>query len=200
MFASFIAQLAARSEPAVRWSGPSGDLELTGAVFANWIYKSTALWEDYGASGLAVITDGHLHWRAAAGMLAAAGLGLPVSVLEADSPAPDGAHMALVPAGMEQASAAFDADEVFVYATEPLALTTDVPEDFLDFITEVRTLPDVLPLAYTQQLRLDVKGRTLSVPIPEEPGSDAVLPAFPTDEVELTNALRALLGGILTLG
>ena len=137
---------------------------------------------------------------AAAGMLAAAGLGLPVSVLEADSPAPDGAHMALVPAGMEQASAAFDADEVFVYATEPLALATDVPEDFLDFITEVRSLPDVLPLAYTQQLRLDVKGRTLSVPIPEEPGPDAVLPAFPTDEAELTSALRALLGGILTLG
>ena len=200
MFASFIAQLAARSEPAVRWSGPSGDLELTGAVFANWIYKSTALWEDYGASGLAVITDGHLHWRAAAGMLAAAGLGLPVSMLEADSPAPDGAHMALVPAGMVQASAAFDADEVFVYATEPLALTTDVPEDFLDFITEVRSLPDVLPLAYTQQLRLDVKGRTVSSPIPKEPGPDAVLSAFPNDEAELTSALRALLGGILTLG
>lgn len=200
MFASFIAQLAARSEPAVRWSGPTGDLELTGAVFANWIYKSTALWEDYGASGLAVITDGHLHWRAAAGLLAAAGLGLPVSVLEADSPAPDGAHMALVPAGLEQASAAFDADEVFVYATEPLALTTDAPEDFLDYITEVRSLPDVLPLAYTQQLRLDVKGRALSVPIPAEPGPDAVLAAFPADEAELTSALRALLGGILTLG
>lgn len=200
MFASFITQLAARSEPAVRWSGPTGDLELTGAVFANWIYKSTALWEDCGAAGLAVITDGHLHWRAASGMLAAAGLGLPVSVLEADSPTPDDAHMALVPAGLEQADAAFDADEVFVYATEPLALTTEVPADFLDFITEVRSRPDVVPLAGTQQLRLDVKGRTLSSPFPEQPGPDAVLSAFPDDEAELTSALRALLGGILTLG
>lgn len=200
MFASFIAQLAARSEPAVRWSGPSGDLELTGAVFANWIYKSTALWEDYGAEGLVVVTDDGLHWRAAAGLLAAAGMGLPVTVLEGDSAAPENAHVALVPAGLENAEAAFDAEEVFVYATEPLALATDVSEDFLDFITEVRSRPDVVPLADTQQLRLEVRDRSLFAPVPTEPGPDAVLSADPADEEELTTALRALLGGVLTLG
>ena len=200
MFASFIAQLAARSEPAVRWSGPTGRLELTGAVFANWIYKSTALWEDFGVAGLVVVTDGHLHWRAAAGLLAASGLGLPVSVLDPDTPGPDHPHAALVPAGLENAEAAFAADEVFVYATEPLALTTDVPADFLDFITEVRSRPDVVPLAETRQLRLDFPGRQLRVPVPTEPGPDAVLTAAPTDDEELTAALRALLGAVLTLG
>lgn len=199
MFSSFISQLSQRSEPAVRWSGEAGELELTGSVFANWIYKSTALWEAGGAEALVVISDGHAHWRAAAAALAAAGLGLDVHVLSPDDPAPAEAHIALAPAGLEDAEAAFDADDVYVYALEPLALTTEVDDGFLDFLAEVRSQPDVVPLSGAEQLTFDFSGRTLTVPVPADAGPDAVLTAAPADEAELADGLRALLGGILQL-
>ena len=148
MLKDFIGHIAHRGEPIIQVHGPGEEyLELTGTVFANWIYKAAHLLSDYDLKkqrplGL-VCDDRGLHWRALTAMFGAWALGSPVALLTADAQV--GHSWIGLAADDTPPEASHTAEELFVFARGGLALTSDATEA-LDFIAEARSQGDFYPI------------------------------------------------------
>lgn len=200
-----VAALSARSEPALVWVSDSGNLELTGRVAANWVYKSAGLLTESGLDAsqtlLIVCPDTEsLHWRALTAAIAAWSLGASVTfALPQDTP-PDTPHLGLAPDDLTEAPVLADADDVFVYATPALALRAEAPVGFRDFNSEVRTHPDVQPLPPTSVITVDGGAATGSMASVEPPRAQTTaLIRRPADAAAAASALSSLAGGQLAL-
>lgn len=200
--------LSSRRYPVLTYLPADGErLELTGAVLANWVYKTTSLFAEAGVGpdlGVGIVTGetGPLHWRALAAMLAAFGLDAPVALLS-PAAAPPGAEWV---AFTDEANAAdeitAEADEVFVYAAPALALAAEAPEGCIDFNSEVRAHPDVCPIPGSQ-ISLTLPGGTqvasTSRQVPTASGTELQTTGIPADAADLTALLAALMTGTVTL-
>ena len=204
-----VRQLAALQSPVLTWRNAHGDrLELTGRVFANWVFKSAGLLHELEVGPdlpLVVIgsPDQPLHWRALAALLAAQTLGAQ-AVLTTDSAQPGVAADRWVAIGdaaesHRVADIAAAATEVLLYDAAPLALSTPAEAGFIDFISAVRAYPDQAPLPADSVFALCVGDSCISVDAVDAGSAGYALKGFPLSPAELLSALGALAGGGLTL-
>ncbi|MDK7748818.1 hypothetical protein QP572_00405 [Brevibacterium sp. UMB10442] len=146
MIARTVEAIAARPDPVIEWIDQYGRLELTGHVFANWVYKTAGLVRDTSPDALVLNPTGPLHWRELACIFAACGSDVPV-IVGAEVGAELGADSWV---GMVAAGGDFgpfeNAEELWVFDPAPLALTTEVEPGDTDYISAVRAYPDVAPL------------------------------------------------------
>lgn len=160
--AALVERLAQQSTPALSWISETGNLDLTGTVCANWTYKSADLLgaEGVGADStdLLIATPGYLHWRALTPALAAWALGATVHLRKPADEPPSQPHIALAPEALAGADVLDEAEDVFVYAEAPLALSAAAPAGCRDFNSEIRAHPDVIPLPAHDALRLSLGG------------------------------------------
>lgn len=221
-----ISTVASRAEPALVSLSASGErLELTGAVAANWVYKSAGLLTELGVGpelslGIVCPPPAHLHWRALAALLAAWSLGAPVSVLTVDSPEPAEPWVALRPETPATAGGApeaaggtleaaggtsapvddTDAEEVLVYAIGALALSARAESGCIDYNSAVRAYPDVVDLPRQDSaVFVDASGVSASVSLDVPSTSGRVLLAGLPSAVDFSSALGALQSGVLVL-
>lgn len=211
-----VSVLSARSEPVLVSLSEDGErLELTGAVLANWVYKSAGLLAELElgpdrALGVVCPPPGALHWRALAAMIAAWSLGSPVHLLVPGSPEPAMPWVGLRPEACPDGDAAEavddgSAEEVLVFATAALALRSEAGPGCIDFISAVRAHPDVAALAPRTAYELvDTDGRAAPVVMRDPdadlpaPGSRIVLAGL-LAAAEVPALLAALRTGVLVL-
>lgn len=209
---SFVHALGTRRLPVLVQEGPGPErLELTGPVLANWIFKSVGLLGelevgpvDAGGRALGIVGAENLHWRALAALLAAWALGAEVHVLGADDAEPEDEWIAFLPEapeeGAELPGVTASAAEVLVSALPGLALSARAPQGCLDYLSTVRTHPDVAAVAAHRSGRVHVAGSALVVAIPSVGGAPgaghtAHTPSGVPGDVA---AWEALLGALLT--
>ena len=145
MIARIVEAIAQRPDPVIEWIDEYGRLELTGRVFANWVYKSAGLLRDTFPDALVLNPEGPLHWRELACIFAACGSDVPVMVgAEVESSSAD-SWVGMVAAGSDP-SPFENAEELWVFDPAPLALVTEVEPGDTDYISAVRAYPDVAPL------------------------------------------------------
>lgn len=196
MIARTIDAIAQRTDPVIEWIDHTGRLELTGKVFANWVYKSAGLMRDSDPELFVCAPAGPLHWRALACVFAACGSGIPVQIdSEVGSPDTDN-WVGMVSVG-DDTQAFADASELWVFDPTPLALSTDVEPGDTDFISAVRSFPDVTPLLDTP-LTYTRDGYTVTAR--EVDGTDHVtVTSVPETDDELSQLNHALVHGHITI-
>ncbi|NUL60461.1 hypothetical protein F7P83_08740 [Brevibacterium luteolum] len=200
--------LSSRRYPVLTYLPADGErLELTGAVLANWVYKTTSLFAEAGVGpdlGVGIVTDetGPLHWRALAAMLAAFGLDAPVALLSPAAALPEAEWVAFTDEANAADEITAEADEVFVYAAPALALAAEAPEGCIDFNSEVRAHPDACPIPGSQ-ISLTLPGgkhvASTSRQVPTASGTALETTGIPADAADLTALLAALMTGTVTL-
>lgn len=202
-----VSTIASRTEPALVWIDQFGRLELTGRVFANWIYKSAGLLRDSGAELFVVCAPAH--WREWACVLAACGTGVPVyvsaEVAPTDEPlTPDVATWV----GMVQSDRPTQpfalASELWVHDPAPLALTTQVGDDDIDFLSTVRAYPDITlledhPVSYRMGTHEVVAEFTAPLAASGRVPANLAVTSVPATGEALADVCYALATGLVTV-
>ncbi|GIG39640.1 TIGR03089 family protein [Cellulomonas phragmiteti] len=183
--------------PRITWYGTGGErVELSGAVLANWVSKSTNLLveEVDAAPGVRVLLDLPPHWRALVWALASWRAGACV-VLDADGAAPDGVPVDVVVTD-RPAPATERAPLVVAVALPALARSFDapLPPDVVDGAA-VLSYADVVtwaPPTDPGSPALVTAGATVGhAGLVTDPGGPAVRAALVADD--LPTLLRAAL-------
>lgn len=200
MIARAVEAIAGRPDPVIEWIDEYGRLELTGRVFANWIYKSAGLLRDVCPDALVLNPIGPLHWRELACIFAACGSDVPVLVgartdAEAEVTSAD-SWVGMVAAGHDL-SPFEHAEELWVFDPAPLALSTKVEPGDTDYISAVRAYPDVAPLldGPIEYTRFGTEVRAHSVDGPARVATTSV----PETDQQLSELCHALIHGQLTV-
>ena len=196
MIARTVEAIAGRPDPVIEWIDEYGRLELTGRVFANWVYKSAGLLRDTSPDALVLNPEGPLHWRELACIFAACGSDVPVMVGAEVTPPSADSWVGMVAFGSDL-SPFEDAEELWVFDPAPLALSTEVESGDTDYISAVRSYPDVTPLldGPLEYARFGTAVRAHSVDGPARLATTSV----PETDQQLSELCHALTYGQLTV-
>ena len=196
MIARTVEAIAGRPDPVIEWIDEYGRLELTGRVFANWVYKSVGLLRDTSPDALALNPEGPLHWRELACIFAACGSDVPVMVGAEVAPPSADSWVGMAAVGSDL-SPFEDAEELWVFDPAPLALSTEVESGDTDYISAVRSYPDVAPLldGPLEYSRYGTAVRAHSVDGPARLATTSV----PETDQQLSELCHALTYGQLTV-